>query len=836
MRKQTSQTGRQTPLWKLLFQLFCALAPWCSGAAGDIIVPGSANPWLAGMPAGSASSSMDFAPDQSPVQVLSLAIVPGSVLMFSASGSVKKGPEYPYSGPDGNADDIGAKVVGSENGMSDLIAPKTALLGVFLGPDPPDQSAAPALLAFYNSRSRDYAALSPQLKQVFFIGDGLTSGGLPQRVTVPNGATRLFLGTMDGIGWFNNEGSFSVDVRFDAPSITINDVAVREGSSGAVTADFTVQLSSPSSQVVTVDYATADGTAIAGTDYVMQAGTVSFAAGETSRTISVAVQGDTQFELDEMFFVNFRGSANGIIVRNQGQATILNDDTENSLPQVLLVEPANHAVLPSGTDIRLTALASDSDGQVAQVEFYAGSQLLGVDTNSPFTLVWTNVPTGDHVLAALAIDDRGARATNTIVVAVSPISGDVAIVQNSGGPEIAKLQEYLFEMGLSSHVFTQTGLSYEALRQFQLIIWNDLGDRSQELTDNTVGVLHRATTNGMPLYFIGENLASAAANLSELRRTVWTDLTHLNPATGQTNNLTISLSDGDFVHPILRSRFGIIEDFAYLGRMDLVTVSAPHAEVLARSGGAEVLVAYPDQDEPDVERVRSVTQGFLVFNNGDEFSRAERKELFQNAVCWLIRCPSCNAINTRIESAGSADTARVGEPLSYELRVLHSGECEATGVIVTNKLPANVRFLRADAEQGTWREENGLVVFNLGRLAKSSITKMTITVMPLGPGELRILATVRINGPEPVIDDNVTEFLTRVEGSPLVSLSIVELEADRPRLRLNGETGRSYRIQTSTDLSNWIELTNAISAGWTAPLFDLGGTSGQVKFYRAVFP
>ena len=57
-----------------------------------------------------------------------------------------------------------------------------------------------------------YLTLSPELKQVFFIGDGLNGNGLAQSVVVPQGATRLFLGTMDSVEWNNNVGSFTVQV------------------------------------------------------------------------------------------------------------------------------------------------------------------------------------------------------------------------------------------------------------------------------------------------------------------------------------------------------------------------------------------------------------------------------------------------------------------------------------------------------------------------------------------------------------------------------------------------------------------------------------------------
>src|SRR5206468_7922397 len=77
-----------------------------------------------------------------------------------------------------------------------------------------------------------------------------------------------------------------------APSLSIDDVAVLEGSAGTTAAVFTLSLSAPSTQAVTVAFATADGTARAGEDYVAADGTASFAPGQTTATVTVAVNGD----------------------------------------------------------------------------------------------------------------------------------------------------------------------------------------------------------------------------------------------------------------------------------------------------------------------------------------------------------------------------------------------------------------------------------------------------------------------------------------------------------------------------------------------------------------
>ena len=110
------------------------------------------------------------------------------------------------------------------------------------------------------------------------------------------------------------------------PNLTINDVAQAEGQNGTSNMVFTVTLAAPSSQTVTVQYATADGTATAGSDYTAKNGTLTIPKGQTTGVINVPILGDTVFEANETFLVNLSNVRGAIVVDNQGQGTIENDD------------------------------------------------------------------------------------------------------------------------------------------------------------------------------------------------------------------------------------------------------------------------------------------------------------------------------------------------------------------------------------------------------------------------------------------------------------------------------------------------------------------------------
>ena len=97
----------------------------------------------------------------------------------------------------------------------------------------------------------------------------------------------------------------------------------------------------------------------------------------------------------------------------------------NQPPTAAITAPANGATFTAGTNITLTANASDSDGTVAKVEFFRGATSLGSKTSAPWSVVWSNAPAGSYVLTAIATDNAGASTTSSAVnITVSPASND----------------------------------------------------------------------------------------------------------------------------------------------------------------------------------------------------------------------------------------------------------------------------------------------------------------------------------------------------------------------------------------------------------------------------
>ena len=193
------------------------------------------------------------------------------------------------------------------------------------------------------------------------------------------------------------------------PTLSINDVSVSEGDSGTKNATFTVSLTAPAAAAVTFDVGTNDGSANDGTDYVglFQTG-LTIPAGETSKTVSVVVKGDTDVESDETFALNITGAVGALVTDSVGYGTITNDDT--------------------------VALPAFSIGDASIVEGNSGTSYMNFTvqlSSSPTADAYVEVTTADGTATAgsdYTYSDWGLyfHPGDTSVVVQVPISGDTA--------------------------------------------------------------------------------------------------------------------------------------------------------------------------------------------------------------------------------------------------------------------------------------------------------------------------------------------------------------------------------------------------------------------------
>lgn len=220
----------------------------------------------------------------------------------------------------------------------------------------------------------------------------------------PAGDYLLFV--LDGNGVPSVGRSIRLGGTGGVPSLVVNDVSVNEGTSSGTSASFTVSLSGAATLPVTVAYATADGTALAGSDYTARSGTLTFPVGTTTATVSVPIAPDTAVELNETFTLVLSNPTNATIADGTGVGTVVNDDVP--FVSTLSIDPATVAEgSGGGTPIaHFTVTLSPASAQDVIISYR--------------TLPGTAVAPDDYTSTSGTLTFAGGTTVQTIQVPVVP--------------------------------------------------------------------------------------------------------------------------------------------------------------------------------------------------------------------------------------------------------------------------------------------------------------------------------------------------------------------------------------------------------------------------------
>ncbi len=216
-------------------------------------------------------------------------------------------------------------------------------------------------------------------------------------------------------------------------AIVVNDVLVANGNTGTTEAVFTVTLSHPTSNLVTVKFDTGDGTAQAGSHYVAKSGALIFNRGETSKTISVTIKGDSKELAGRTFFVHLTKSTNATISRNRGKATIIGDEgADLSLKKSVSPDPAMVGKLLAYTLV----VRNDGPGRATGVK-------VTDNLSSGFSYISANPSAGGCSegggTVTCKIPELGKEATTSVTIMVIPttagtLTNTARVTGNEGDP------------------------------------------------------------------------------------------------------------------------------------------------------------------------------------------------------------------------------------------------------------------------------------------------------------------------------------------------------------------------------------------------------------------
>ena len=357
------------------------------------------------------------------------------------------------------------------------------------------------------------------------------------------------------------DGAILTILNDDDISASINDPSVAEGASGSTTLQFTVTLDSPApSGGATIDYATSDGTATAGSDYTTASGTVSFLAGETSKTIDITVAGENMVEVDETLTVtlsNPTGTA-VIISDTTGTGTITNDDTttvtiadssanENAGTQTITATLSNpvqggFALDVFTTDGTATVADSDYSSTAGSTLTFAGTagetQTLNlgglgdtkVEADETFTISMTNV-------GFTSVDTNDIDVTDTATYTIlnddtaKVTMDEVSVNEDTGIATITLTLDNEVDGGFSVEVSTLDGTATVADPDYAGInagLENFAGNAGETQTiDVTIGIDNKVEADEV-LSLVMSNLLSGTVSASDIDITDTGSVTILN--------------------------------------------------------------------------------------------------------------------------------------------------------------------------------------------------------------------------------------------------------------------------------------------------------------------
>jgi len=228
-----------------------------------------------------------------------------------------------------------------------------------------------------------------------------------------------------------NEGDWVVP-----SSLTVGDATVTEGDSGTVEAVFRVERGDNLDTTVTVNYGTANGEALAGSDYVSTSGTLTFGPGETTKEIKVLVNGDLTDEYDQHFYVNVTATG-AVVLDGQGVGTILDNDP----PPTMTITPkvsAKEGNSKNNTVFTFVVTLSAPSEKEVRVNFATANGTATTQDNDYFarsgTLVFAPGQTSKSIGVSVK-GDKKKEANETFFVNLSAAT-DATLVGSQGVGEI----------------------------------------------------------------------------------------------------------------------------------------------------------------------------------------------------------------------------------------------------------------------------------------------------------------------------------------------------------------------------------------------------------------
>ena len=744
----------------------------------------------------------------------------------------------------------------------------------------------------------------------------------------------------------DNQAQVSI-LNDDGPVLSVSDVTLEEGNSGTVNAFFTVALSEISAEVVTVAFSTVDGTATAAdNDYapVVTPGTLKFTSGDTSLSVSIPINGDTNPEATEFFEILLSNAVNATITDARGTVTIEDDDTLADLEVMVVNAPAASFVghdftytitvmnngafaatnvlvtnlLPAAADLIAVSFpqtaVTNLDGSLG---FSIDSLAIGasavmtvvVRPQSESVLVFTaggssdqpdpnevdNVATLNHnaVTPMLAIASSGAPTVvsesrapangsvdpgETITLSVGLINTGnvnatniVATLSATGGvtaPSAAQSYGPIAAGGAATaRAFTFTADSAAtgsidvtlSLVDVTSTGSNDLGQftfnyalpaRSAFANVTTIVIPQQGNAAPYPATINVTGLIGVIDTVT----VVMTNLNHTFPAdldillVGPAGNGVVLLSDAGRGEDLVEVSLTFLDSAAQvLPRLEPI-VSGSYRPTDHVENQPDVFNAAPAG--PYGNQLSAFSGGapngvwslYVVDDAGNDMGNIVGG--------WSIVIDTVDPVSSSaglsVSMTASPNPLLVGSNLVYTITVANEGPNLATGLTITEALPAEATIVSAtySIDDGDPMVPDTVIniaplvnplVIPLAQLTQGRNATIIVTVRPNAVG--RLTNTVTAFGAEFDLfpANNTAVAVTQV--NRVFTLAPMDLDTDLSngfQLMLQGQGGLTYVIEVSTDLRNWTPVSTNVTFDGTINFNDVGASGMNRRFYRAV--
>jgi YD repeat-containing protein len=247
---------------------------------------------------------------------------------------------------------------------------------------------------------------------------------------------------LQSVSIVNIQGAIIPTVQFSA--------ANSSGSEATTPASIAVTLSAVSGQTVTVNYATANGTATGGSDYMATSGTLTFNPGVTSQTISVPIINDTAIEGNEAFTVTLSGPVNATLGATATHTYTINDDDNAGAIQFSL---AAYSVNESGGSVLITVTRTGGSSGAVGVSYVTnnGTATAGSDyTSTSGTLSWVNGDTSNKTFSVSILNDSVYEGDETVNLTLNSPTGGATL----GFPSTAVLTIIDDDPAIGTYILT----------------------------------------------------------------------------------------------------------------------------------------------------------------------------------------------------------------------------------------------------------------------------------------------------------------------------------------------------------------------------------------------